>query len=86
VARLTDAQVRNARIQALRAVRRVQRKLDTKIEVMERRLDRSIENKERVTPVTAKSVIKDFKDIIEIIRTLEDALADMGIVFRTTSR
>jgi len=42
--RLTDAQVRNQRSQALRAVRRSERTLDTHIEKLERKLDRAIEN------------------------------------------
>ena len=82
--RLTDAAVRNAREQALRAVRRAQRALDTRIEVMERRLDRSIENKERITIIVAGSLIEDYKKIIERIRELEARLTDMGIIFATT--
>lgn len=85
MARLSDAQVRNARVQALRAVRRAQRALDTRNEVMERRLDRAIENKERVTIVLAQSVIDDFKLLIEKLRVLEDSLADMAQIFNATS-
>jgi len=85
MARLSDAQVRNARVQALRAVRRSQRKLDTKNEVMERRLDRAIENKERVTVVTANSVVKDFRELVVLLRKLESALADMAIIFTSTN-
>ena len=83
---MTDAQVRNAREQALRSVRRAQRKLDTRIEVMERRLDRAIENKERITIVVAVSIIADFRKLIGFTRGLEGALADMAIIFNQTSR
>lgn len=85
MARLTDAQIRNVRSQSLRAVRRVQRKLDTRIEVMERRLDRAIENKEKITPIVANSIIDDYKKIVEICREVENALADMAIVFNATA-
>ena len=86
MARLTDAQVRSAREQALRSVRRAQRKLDTKIEVMERRLDRSIENKERITFPLLKSVIDDFQSLVSLVRELETKISSATIVFNVTSR
>lgn len=82
--RLTDAQVRNAREQALRAVRRAQRALDTKNEVMERRLDRAIENKERITIVVAVSILKDYRDLIAKMRNLETTLTAMSNIYSTT--
>lgn len=85
MARLTDAAVRNARMQALRAVRRSQRKLDTKIEVMERRLDRSIENKDKITFPLLKSVIGDFSDVIRFARELEGMITDATIIFNQTT-
>lgn len=86
MARLTDAQVRNAREQALRALRREQRKLDTKIEVMERRLDRAINNKERITPPLLQSVIKDFREFVRLMRQLEGGIKDAAIIFNETAR
>lgn len=86
MARLTDAQVRNAREQALRAVRRSQRKLDTRIEVMERRLDRSIENKERITFPLLRSVIDDFTKVVKHVRLLESMITDATIIFNSTSK
>lgn len=83
---MTDAQVRNAREQALRAVRRSERKLDTRIEVMERRLDRSIENKDRITLPLLTSVIEDYRKIITIMRELEGQITDASIIFTNTSR
>ncbi len=82
--RMTDAQVRNAREQALRAVRRKQRSLDTAVEVMERRLDRAILNKERITLVLARSVITDYKNIILRLREMEAFVADMAVIFQST--
>lgn len=83
--RLSDAGVRRAREQALRAVRRSQRKIDTRIEVMERRLDRSIENKERITAIVLRSVIDDYKKMITQVRELEQQLANAAIVFNMTA-
>lgn len=83
--RLSDAGVRNSREQALRAVRRSQRTLDSKIEVMERRLDRSIENKTRINIQTAASTLGDFKDSWTLMRELEQKMADMLNVFIMTS-
>jgi len=85
VARLSDAQVRNARVQALRAIRRSQRKLDTRVEVMERRLDRSIENKEKVTFVVLNSVIDDFSAFIAVCREIETQITDASIIFTQTN-
>lgn len=85
MARLSDAQVRNARTQALRAVRRSQRKLDTRIEVMERRLDRAIENKERVTFVVLDSIIEDYSMFVKIVREIESQITDAAIIFTQTS-
>lgn len=69
--RLTDAQLRNARVKALRAIRRAERALDTRIEVLERRLDRSIENKERVTVGLMMSIIEDYQKLVKNLRLLE---------------
>lgn len=85
MARLTDTQVRNARSQALRAIRRSQRKLDTRIEVMERRLDRAIENKERVTFVVLDSIIGDYGQFVKIVREVEAQIIDATIIFTNTN-
>ena len=85
MARLSDFQVRKAREQALRAVRRSQRKLDTKIEVMERRLDRAIENKERITFPLLASVIEDFRVVINLAKSLEAMITDASIIFTSTN-
>ena len=79
--RLTDAQERNQRAQALRAVRRLHRTMDTKIEVLERRMDRSIENKEKITIRTAIGVVNDFRNVIGVIKFIEKAIADMMNIF-----
>lgn len=82
---MTDAQVRNARSQALRAVRRVQRQVDTRIERMERKLDRSIENKERITFQAIIGVINDFTELFKAIKALERAITAAIIIFRSVS-
>jgi hypothetical protein len=65
-------------------IRRKQRKADTKIEVMERRMDRAIENKEKVTIQVMGSIVQDYAHLIRLIRELETALTDAMIVFSTT--
>jgi len=85
MARLSDAAVRNARTQALRAVRRAQRSFDTRVEVMERRLDRSIENKERITVTVLVSIIADYKKLVGLMRTLEQQMANAAIIFNMTA-
>ena len=79
--RLTDAQERNQRAQALRAVRRYQRTMDTMMERLERRLDRSIENKEKITMRTALGVVDDFRKVVKIVQFVERGIADMMNIF-----
>jgi len=84
MARLTDAQIRNAREQALRSTRRAERKFDTRVEVMERRLDRAIENKERITIGLMESVLGDYLKLVLLMRDLEKAMTDALLVFSST--
>lgn len=80
--RLTDAQLRNQRAQALRALRRQERKVDTLIEVMERKLDRAIENKERITIRLALGIADDYKAFHLQVVIMMKAVADMLQIFR----
>jgi len=52
---------------------------------MERRLDRAIENKERVTFVLLASVIDDFGKFVQIVREIEGQVTDASIIFSQTS-
>ncbi len=52
---------------------------------MERRLDRSIENKEKITFTVLFSVIKDFAALIALGRELEAQITDAAIIFTETS-
>lgn len=79
--RLTDAQLRNQREQALRAFRRLQRQVDTKLEVMERKLDRAIENKEKITIRLILSVADDFREWVAMINNMQQGLADAIQIF-----
>ena len=79
--RLTDAQLRNQRAQALRAVRREERKIDTHIEVIERKLDRSIENKELITVRLAQGIGDDYRKLAYMVLNFQKAVADMINVF-----
>ena len=66
-------------------MRRAERSLDTKVEVMERRLDRSIENKDRITFTVLSSVISDYKSLIVLFRSLEVKITDAAILFQMTA-
>lgn len=79
--RLTDAQLRNQRSQALRALRRVERSVDTQIEVMERKLDRAIENKERITVRLALGLGDDYRKLVMLMLRLQGAVADTIQIF-----
>lgn len=79
--RLTDAQLRNQRAQALRALRRLQRAVDTQIEVMERKLDRAIENKERITIRLAKGIADDFRKFVTLTNRMQQGIVDTIQIF-----
>ena len=52
---------------------------------MERRLDRAIENKERITFTVLDSIIKDFGAFVTIVRELESQVTDAAIIFTQTN-
>lgn len=79
--RLSDAQLRNQRAQALRAFRRQQRKVDTKLEVIERKLDRAIENKEMITIRLIEGIDRDFKSFVALVTMMGLSLADTIQIF-----
>ena len=79
--RLTDAQLRNQRAQALRALRRVERKVDSQIEVMERKLDRAIENKERITIRLGLGLGDDYRKFAGLVQDLQQSIADTIQIF-----
>lgn len=81
--RLTDAQVRNQRAQALRAARRLERQVDTQLERIERKFDRAIENKERITIRLALSIGDDFRDFVNLVNKWQRGLADMLMIFQS---
>lgn len=79
--RLSDAQLRNQRAQALRALRRTERKVDTQIEVMERKLDRAIENKERITIRLALGLGDDYRKLANLMVAMQQSVADTIQIF-----
>lgn len=79
--RLTDAQVRNQREQALRAVRRQERKIDTMIEAIERKLDRAIENKERITIRLMLGIANDYRKFAVQVTVWMAIIADAMNIF-----
>jgi hypothetical protein len=82
--RLTDAQVRNQRAQALRAARRLERQVDTQLEKIERKYDRAIENKERITIRLALGIADDFRVFVEKVNNWQRGLADMLNIFNSS--
>lgn len=81
--RLTDAQVRNQRAQALRAARRLERKVDTQLEKIERKFDRAIENKEKITIRLALGIGDDFRLFATLVNEWQRGLADMMMIFQS---
>lgn len=79
--RLTDAQLRNQRSQALRASRRLERKVDTKIEVIERKFDRAIENKQLITVRLMLGIADDYRELVGLINDFQRGLADAINIF-----
>jgi len=55
--------------------------VDTQVEVFERKLDRAIENKERITLKLALGFGDDFKMIVKLVNNLQNALADTLNIF-----
>lgn len=84
--RLTDAQLRNQRAQALRALRRVHRQLDTHVEKMERKYDRAIENKDKITVRLALGIGDDFRGLAALANRYQQAVADTIQIFLAGSR
>lgn len=81
IKRLTDAQLRNQRAQALRALRRIQRKVDTQLEVMERKMDRAIENKEKITINLALGIADDYRGFAALVMEFQQGVADCIQIF-----
>lgn len=79
--RLTDAQLRNQREQALRSLRREQRKIDTHIEKIERKMDRAIENKEQITIRLALGIAEDYRALYTLVLNYQFAVADCIQIF-----
>lgn len=79
--RLTDAQLRNQREQALRALRRQQRTVDTKLEKIERQIDRAIENKEKITIRLMDGVVDNFRAFVQEVNEMQKEMADAIQIF-----
>lgn len=79
--RLTDAELRNQRSQALRALRRKEREVDTHIEKMERKMDRAIENKDRITIRLALGIADDYRVFARLGIEFMGSVADMIQIF-----
>ena len=70
-------EAKRRRKEAVRAVRRAQRAVDTRLERIERRLFRLNNFKEIITRQNLESLIPMYNDFSREVRNLEKALADM---------
>ena len=82
--RLTDAQLRNQREQALRALRRKQRTVDTKLEKIERQMDRAIENKEKITIRLIDGIVENYQVFVKEVNLFQTAIADAIQIFMSS--
>ena len=80
--RLTDAQLRNQRSQALRALRRRERSVDTQLEKIERSLDEAIENKEKITLRRLLGLVELYKEFVKRVNSFEVGLTDAMNIFQ----
>lgn len=72
----TEAQIRAERREGLRVVKRIHRELDTRLERVERRIDRILENKKYISKESAQTLIPLHRDMVKIIKKFENGLAD----------
>lgn len=59
----------------------MERKVDTHIEVMERKLDRAIENKELITIRLALGLGDDYRKLAVLVMQMQFAIADTIQIF-----
>jgi len=72
----TVYQLQQQRKSALRECRRRQRKADTAIEKIERRLFRLLDRKTLITEEDAMKLVPEWNDFMKQVRDLEHGLAD----------
>lgn len=72
-----STRIKRQRIQALREFRRTQRAVDSALEVLERRINRILDNKMAVTAATVQGLVPHYRTFWGRVREMERALADL---------
>lgn len=78
----TQAAVRTKAKEKVRVIRRSLRKVDTSLEIMERRLDKLLERETLIQIQSFDSFLKQFDQFITLIRDFERTLINVMIIFR----
>ena len=78
----TQAQARSRAKERVRQVKRSLKKVDTRLEIMERRLDKLLERDTLIQIDSFDSFLKNFDVFIDLIKDLERTLTNVMVVFR----
>jgi DNA repair exonuclease SbcCD ATPase subunit len=78
---LTQAQVRQQAKEQVRKLKRALKKVDTSLEVLERRLDKLLERERLITLEAFDSYLKNYDNFIKNIKDNEVVLINILIIF-----
>ena len=78
----TQAQVRSRAKERVRVVKRGLKKVDTRLEIMERRLDKLLERDTLIQIESFDSFLKNFDEFIKLIQELERMITNVMVIFR----
>lgn len=78
----TQAQERQRAKERVRQVKRALKVVDTRLEVLERRLDKLLERKTLITIDAWDSYLSNWDSMVEAMRAYERTLTEVMIVFR----
>lgn len=78
----TQAQVRSKAKERVRVVKRSLKKVDTSLEILERRLDKLLERDTLIQMESFDSFLKNYDSMVKNIQALEVTLTNVMVVFR----
>lgn len=78
----TQAVQRQQRKEKVRVVKRMLRKVDTQLEVMERRLDKMLEVEREVSFQSFESFLQNWDNLVVRIQNFERTLTAVMVIFR----
>lgn len=78
----TQAQARQRAKERVRQVKRALKKVDTRLEVMERRLDKLLERETLIQIDSFDSFLKNYDTFIGMVKDFERTLTNVMVVFR----